>query len=666
MVCRKQLSNAIRILSIDAIQRAQSGHPGAPMGMADIAEVLWRDFLKHNPINPSWPNRDRFILSNGHASMLLYSLLHLSGYNVTIEDIKKFRQCHSKTPGHPEIHCTPGVEITTGPLGQGLSSGIGMAIAEKILSTYFNRKNFNIVDHYTWIFVGDGCLMEGISHESCSLAGTLNLGKLIVFYDKNGISIDGNVSNWFTDDTVKRFQSYNWQVIEINGHNSKEISNAINQSKENLLQPSIIICNTTIGFGSPNKSGKSIAHGAPLGEHEILLTRKKLNWLYPAFFIPDEIYNAWDGKIKGAEHEKNWNKMFKKYSIIYSDLAKEYTRRLKGILPSCLDLEIKRFLTVLQKPLNNISTRQASKNTIEMLGKIVPELLGGSADLAPSNLTMWSGSQSIKDSFSGNYIHYGVREFGMTSIANGIFHYGLFIPYSATFLVFVDYARNAVRMAALMRTQHIFIYTHDSIGVGEDGPTHQPVEHIVSLRNTPNLSVWRPCDALETAVSWHIALQRKAGPTALILSRQNIPQFFRTSEQIKNIYRGGYIIKEFGKKIDLIIIATGSEVQLAMNVAKKLYKDHYSIRVISMVSTDYFDNQPLEYRESILPKSIVKRVSIEAGLTNYWYKYVGDKHGLRFGIDTFGESGASQDLFNLFGLTEDKILLHIKNYILNT
>lgn len=664
MVFRKKLSNAIRMLSIDAIQKSQSGHPGAPMGMADIAEVLWRNFLKHNPNNPSWPNRDRFILSNGHASMLLYSILHLSGYPITIDDIKNFRKCHSKTPGHPEVHCTPGVEITTGPLGQGLASGVGMAIAEKISSAYFNKKNFTIVDHYTWIFVGDGCLMEGISHEVCSLAGTLELGKLIVFYDKNGISIDGNVSGWFTDDTVKRFKSYNWHVIEINGHDAQEITNAINKSKDNVLQPSIIICNTIIGFGSPNKSGKSSVHGAPLGENEALLTRQALNWPYPPFFIPEEIYHAWDAKLKGIKYEQKWKEIFSNYALVYPDLAKEYDRRLKGILPLSLDLEVKKFLHSLQKSLFDLSTRQASNNVIEMLGKIIPELLGGSADLAPSNLTMWSGSRSIKKDFSGNYIHYGVREFGMTSIANGISHYGLFIPYSATFLVFVDYARSAVRMAALMKTQHIFIYTHDSIGVGEDGPTHQPIEHITSLRNTPNLSVWRPCDAFETTVSWHCALKRKTGPTAIILSRQNIPQFFRTSEKIKNIYRGGYVLEDFGKKINIIIMATGSELQLAVNIAKRLHKNHYGVRVISMVSADCFDQQPIEYRELVLPKKITQRVSIEAGLTNYWYKYTGNQ-GLRFGIDTYGESGSSKDLFDLFGLTEEKILLNIKNNLLS-
>lgn len=661
MLFRKKLSNAIRILSIDAIQKSQSGHPGAPMGMADIAEVLWRKFLKHNPKNPKWPNRDRFVLSNGHASMLLYSVLHLSGYSISIEDIKNFRQCNSKTPGHPEVFCTPGVEITTGPLGQGLSSGIGMAIAEKMLSNYFNRTNFDIVDHYTWIFVGDGCLMEGISHESCSLAGTLQLGKLIIFYDKNGISIDGNISNWFTDDTVKRFESYNWHVIEINGHDIEEISIAIQQAKDNTIQPSIIICNTIIGFGSPNKSGKSIVHGAPLGEEEVLLTRQVLNWSFPPFFIPQEIYRAWDGTLKGIKLEKYWNNLFKNYSIKYPKLAQEYKRRLSGTLPLNLNLIVENFLNSLQKNKNNISTREASKNTIEILGKCLPELIGGSADLAPSNLTMWSGSRSIKNNFSGNYIHYGVREFGMTAIANGIFHHGSFIPYSATFLVFCDYARNAIRMAALMKTQHIFVYTHDSIGVGEDGPTHQPIEQISGLRNIPNLSVWRPCDSIETTVSWHYALKRKIGPTALILSRQNMPQFSRNNKQLGNIYRGGYIIREYGNKIKIIIIATGSEVQLAINVAKKLYSENYGVRVISMVSTDCFDDQDFLYRKSVLPDDIIRRVSIESGLTDYWYKYVGNQ-GVRIGIDTFGESGKIQDLFDLFNLTVDKILIRIKNY----
>ncbi|VFP79075.1 transketolase [Buchnera aphidicola] len=661
MLSRRDLSNAIRILSIDAIQKAQSGHPGAPMGMADIAEVLWRDFFKHNPNNPLWFDRDRFILSNGHASMLLYSVLHLSGYKISIEDIKNFRQCFSKTPGHPEVHCTPGVEITTGPLGQGLASGVGMAIAEKLLSQYFNKKNFNIVNHYTWVFSGDGCLMEGISHEVCSLAGTLELGKLIVFYDKNGISIDGEVSDWFTDDTKKRFLSYNWHVIEIDGHDSEEIICSIKIAKKNILKPSLIICNTVIGFGSPNKSGKSISHGAPLGENEVLLTRKQLNWNYPPFYIPKSIYSAWNAKKRGEEIELSWNNLFKEYSIKYPELSKEFIRRMKEKLPNKLQTILYDFLLELNTSLTNISTREASKNTLEKFGNLLPELIGGSADLAPSNLTIWSGSKSIKKCIIGNYIHYGVREFGMTSIANGIFHHGCFIPYTATFLVFSDYARNAIRMAALMKTRHIFVYTHDSIGLGEDGPTHQPIEHISTLRYIPNLSVWRPCDSIETAIAWFYGINRKSGPTALILSRQNVKQFLRTEDQIKNIFKGGYILRDYGFNINYIIIATGSEVSLAVNVARKLYKLGYHIRVVSMVSADCFDSQDNKYRELVLPKEISNRISIEAGSSEYWYKYVGI-NGIRIGIDTFGESGPGESLFKIFGFSVEKIVTQIKNH----
>ncbi|ABJ90536.1 transketolase [Buchnera aphidicola] len=659
MLSRKDLSNALRFLSIDAIQQAQSGHPGAPMGMADIAEVLWRDFLKHNPNNPAWFNRDRFILSNGHASMLLYSLLHLSGYNISIEDLKNFRNCYSKTPGHPEINCTPGVEITTGPLGQGLASGIGMAISEKLLAQYFNRENFNIIDHYTWIFVGDGCLMEGISHESCSLAGTLSLGKLIVFYDKNGISIDGEISDWFTDDTKKRFLSYNWHVIEINGHDSEEISKAIIIAKKNILQPSLIICNTIIGFGSPNKSGKSSVHGAPLGRNKkVLLTRKKLKWSYAPFFIPKNIYKLWNACDSGNKAEEKWNNLFNKYKKKYLDLSNEYIRRINNILPNNFNEIIRKLLFNFNHSLTNCSTREASQKVLENIGKFLPELLGGSADLAPSNLTKWSGSKSIKKYLRGNYIHYGVREFGMTAIANGIYHHGGFIPYTATFLVFVDYARNAIRMSALMKTKQIFIYTHDSIGLGEDGPTHQPIEHISSLRNIPNLSVWRPCDSVETAVSWYYGIKRKDGPTAIILSRQNIKQYLKTNDQIKLVFKGAYILREYGTNIDLIIIATGSEIPLAIKVAKKLYELNYNIRVVSMVSTDCFDNQNLKYRELVLPDSIYNRVSIEAGISDYWYKYIGFK-GIRIGIDSFGESGPGNKLFKLFGFSVKKIVLRI-------
>lgn len=662
MLSRKDLSNAIRMLSIDAIQKANSGHPGAPMGMADIAEVLWRDFLKHNPKNPLWSNRDRFVLSNGHASMLLYSLLHLSGYSISIEDLKNFRQFGSNTPGHPEVNCTPGIEITTGPLGQGLASGVGMAIAEKLLSEHFNRKNFNIVDHYTWVFVGDGCLMEGISHESCSLAGTLQLNKLIVFYDNNGISIDGEVSNWFTDNTKQRFLSYNWHVIEINGHDSEEIIQAIKISKNNTNQPSLIICNTIIGFGSPNKSGKSNSHGAPLGDIEVALTRKQLNWSYSPFFIPPTIYSAWDSSKKGEALESSWNDLFKKYSLKYPVLAKEYIRRLHRKIPKDLKIKLEDFLLELNDSCKNISTREASRDTLERFGLVLPELIGGSADLAPSNLTMWSGSKSIKSNFCGNYIHYGVREFGMTAIANGMYHHGFFLPYTATFLVFVDYARNAVRMAALMKTRHIFVYTHDSIGLGEDGPTHQPIEQISTLRCIPNLSVWRPCDSVETAISWFCGIKRQDGPTALILSRQNITQFSRTANQVQNIFKGGYILKEYGHNIDFIILATGSEVPLAIKIAKKFSQcNDIGVRVVSMVSTDYFDCQDDAYRESVLPKNVVNRISIEAGISEYWYKYVGI-NGLRIGIDTFGESAPGQHLFEKFGFTRDVIIKKIKKH----
>lgn len=661
MFFRKKLANAIRFLSIDSIQRANSGHPGAPMGMADIAEVLWRKFLKHNPKNPNWFNRDRFILSNGHASMLLYSVLHLSGYSITIEDLKNFRQCHSKTPGHPEVYCTPGVEITTGPLGQGLAAGVGMAIAERTLSAYFNRINFPIIDHNTWIFSGDGCLMEGISHEACSLAGTLGLGKLIVFYDKNGISIDGHVSGWYTDNVAKRFQAYNWQVLEVDGHNILEITQSIQEAKLNITQPTLIICKTIIGFGSPNKSNTAHVHGAPLGEEEILLTRKKLEWEYLPFLIPQEIYHAWDAREQGKILEDNWNLLFKKYTIKYPKLSKEFLRRINGILPSILKNVFQDYLLKIRKNPKNISTREASKNVIETFSHFLPELLGGSADLAPSNLTLWSGSKSIKDNHAGNYIHYGVREFGMTSIANGIYHHGGFLPYTATFLVFMDYARNAVRMSALMKTKQIFIYTHDSIGLGEDGPTHQPVEQIATLRLLPNMSVWRPCDSIETIIAWYYALNRKNKPTSLILSRQNMPQFHRNSKTVKNIFKGGYILQEFGKKINLIILATGSEVELAIQVAEKIYSQNYGgVRVISMVSADVFDKQEKEYRNFILPKSIRNRVSIEAGSSEYWRKYIGID-GLCLGMNSFGESGPNEQVFSLFGFTKKNIIEKIKN-----
>ncbi|CUR53045.1 Transketolase 2 [Buchnera aphidicola (Tuberolachnus salignus)] len=664
MISRQKLSNALRILSIDAIEESQSGHPGAPLGMADIAEVLWRNFLKHNPLNPQWWNRDRFILSNGHASALLYSLLHLTGYSISLQDLKNFRKYLSNTPGHPEVNRTPGVEISTGPLGQGLASGVGMAISEHILSAYFNRKNFLIVDHYTWVFAGDGCLMEGISHEACSLAGTLGLGKLIVFYDDNGISIDGKVVEWFSDNTKKRFLAYNWQVLTVNGHDFQEILHAINLSKNNLSQPSLIICKTIIGFGSPNKSNRSISHGSPLGSKESKLTRLSLKWSDKTpFFIPSEIYKLWDFKIQGQKLENQWNVLFQKYTQKYPTLSKEYVRRMSRQLPEIFHKSVKNFLLTAQKFPENISTRQASQKTLEIFGAILPELLGGSADLAPSNLTLWSGSRSITKDSSGNYIHYGVREFGMTAIANGIFHHGGFIPYTATFLVFSDYARNAIRMAALMHTHQIFIYTHDSIGLGEDGPTHQPIEQLSTLRYIPNLSVWRPCDTIETISSWYYAVQNQTGPTALILSRQNVYQISRSTKQIENILHGGYILKEYGQTVDIIVISTGSEIKIALQVSKILHLKHgYGIRIVSMISSDVFDQQNQKYRDSILPPKILKRISIEAGSSEYWYKYTG-LEGIRIGIDSFGESASGEKLFEMFGFTVKKILKRIQKFL---
>ncbi|MCW5196999.1 transketolase [Buchnera aphidicola] len=663
MCLRKQLANAVRILSIDAVQQANSGHPGAPMGMADVAEVLWRSFLKHNPCNPYWDNRDRFVLSNGHASMLLYSVLHLTGYDITIDDIKDFRQLYSKTPGHPELEYTPGVEITTGPLGQGLASAVGMAIAERILSAYFNRINYNIVDHYTWVFVGDGCLMEGISHEVCSLAGSLKLGKLIVFYDNNGISIDGNICDWFNDDTAQRFKAYNWHVLDsINGHDADAIFNAIYIAQQVSDKPSIIICNTIIGFGSPNKSGTANAHGSPLGVEEINLSRQKLQWKYPPFYIPDDIYRQWDARDKGKKLEKEWNMLFNNYKTHYPNLADEYMRRMSGMLPIDWSTQINNFIQKIQDSHFNIATRQSSQNILEYLGKLLPELLGGSADLTPSNLTKWSGSYSIKNTQSGNYIHYGVREFGMTAIANGISNHGGFIPYTSTFLVFSDYAKNAIRMAALMKTRHVLIYTHDSIGLGEDGPTHQPIEQLSSLRSIPNMSVWRPSDTLETVIAWKYAIERYKGPTALILSRQNLLTLKRTLKQVKDVSRGGYILRDSKKKIDIILISTGSEVELTLLSAEQIEKIGYGVRVVSMPSVDIFESQERAYREFVLPNSVFCRIAVEAGKSDYWYKYVG-LYGCVIGIDVFGESAPSEKLFKVFGFTIDNIVTKAKKLL---
>ncbi|WP_313655507.1 transketolase [Pantoea sp.] len=658
MSSRRELANAIRALSMDAVQKANSGHPGAPMGMADIAEVLWRDFLQHNPTNPAWLDRDRFILSNGHGSMLLYSLLHLSGYDLPIEELKNFRQLHSKTPGHPEIGYTPGVETTTGPLGQGLANAVGLAIAERTLAAQFNRPDHEIVDHHTYVFMGDGCLMEGISHEVCSLAGTLGLGKLIGFYDHNGISIDGETEGWFTDDTHKRFESYNWHVIgDIDGHDADAIRAAIQEAQSVTDKPSLIICRTIIGFGSPNKAGKEESHGAALGEAEVALTRKQLGWNYPAFEIPAEIYQQWDAKAAGAEREKAWNEKFAAYKAAHPELAKEYERRMNGEMPSTWETEATRFIQELQANPQKIASRKASQNSLEAYGKLLPEFLGGSADLAPSNLTIWSGSKSIKEDPAGNYIHYGVREFGMTAIGNGIAHHGGFVPYTATFLMFVEYARNAARMAALMKARQILVYTHDSIGLGEDGPTHQPVEQIASLRLTPNMSVWRPCDQVETAVAWKAAIERHHGPTALILSRQNLLQPERTPEQIDNIKRGGYVLKDCEGTPDVILIATGSEVEITLGAAEKLTSGGHKVRVVSLPSTDLFDAQDAAYRESVLPSGVKARVAVEAGIADYWFKYVG-LEGAIVGMTTFGESAPAGDLFAEFGFTVENIVSH--------
>ncbi|WP_455853771.1 transketolase [Pantoea endophytica] len=661
MSSRRELANAIRALSMDAVQKANSGHPGMPMGMADIAEVLWRDVLKHNPNNPAWADRDRFILSNGHGSMLLYSLLHLTGYDLPMEELKNFRQLHSKTPGHPELGYTPGVETTTGPLGQGLANAVGLAIAERTLAAQFNRPGHDIVDHHTYVFMGDGCLMEGISHEVSSLAGTLGLGKLIGFYDHNGISIDGETEGWFTDDTHKRFEAYNWHVVGsaegIDGHDSEAIAAAIKEAQSVTDKPSLIICRTTIGFGSPNKAGKEESHGAALGEEEVALTRQKLGWHYPPFEIPKEIYQQWDAKEAGAHREKSWDDKFAAYKEAHPELAQEFTRRLSGEMPANWNSEVQKFVEELQANPQKIASRKASQNTLEVFGKLLPEFLGGSADLAPSNLTIWSGSKSIKEDSAGNYIHYGVREFGMTAIGNGIAHHGGFVPYTATFLMFVEYARNAVRMAALMKARQVLVYTHDSIGLGEDGPTHQPVEQIASLRVTPNMSLWRPCDQVETAVAWQAAVERHHGPTALILSRQNLLQPERSKEQVANIARGGYVLQDSNGTPDAIIIATGSEIEIALGAADKLTAAGHKIRVVSLPSTDVFDKQDVAYRESVLPSGVKARVAVEAGIADYWYKYVG-LDGAIVGMTTFGESAPAGKLFPEFGFTVENIVSH--------
>jgi len=659
MPSEKKLANAIRALSMDAVQRAKSGHPGAPMGMADIAEVLWREFLNHNPSNPSWADRDRFILSNGHGSMLIYSLLHLSGYDLPIEELKNFRQLHSKTPGHPEYGYTVGVETTTGPLGQGIANAVGFAIAERTLAAQFNRPGHDIVNHYTYAFMGDGCMMEGISHEACSLAGTLQLGKLIAFYDDNGISIDGHTDGWFSDDTGLRFEAYGWHVIRgVDGHNNESIRRAVEEARASE-RPTLIMCKTVIGFGSPNKAGTHDSHGAPLGDDEIALTRKELEWDSAPFEIPADVYAAWDAKEAGAKKEQVWNEKFDAYAKAFPELAAEFKRRTANELPANWAAESQKFIEDLQANPQKIASRKASQNAIEAYGKLLPEYLGGSADLAPSNLTMWSGSKSIKDDAAGNYIHYGVREFGMTAIANGISLHSGFIPYTATFLMFVEYARNAARMAALMKLRQILVYTHDSIGLGEDGPTHQPVEQVASLRTTPNMSVWRPADQVETAVAWKEAIERQDGPSALILSRQNLAQQTRTAEQLAAISKGGYVLKDSEGQPELIFIATGSEVQLAVDAADKLTAEGRKVRVVSMPSTDHFDKQDAAYRESVLPAAVTARVAVEAGIADYWYKYVG-LNGAIVGMTTFGESAPAEQLFEEFGFTVDNVVAKAK------
>ncbi len=654
---RKYLANAIRALSMDGVQKANSGHPGAPMGMADIAEVLWRSHLNHNPHNPDWSNRDRFVLSNGHGSMLLYSLLHLTGYDLPLDELKNFRQLHSKTPGHPEYGYTPGIETTTGPLGQGLSNAVGMAIAERSLAAQFNKDGHDIVDHYTYAFMGDGCMMEGISHEVSSLAGTLGLGKLIVFWDDNGISIDGNVKGWFNDDTPKRFEAYGWQVIPaVDGHDAEAINAAIDKAKSETSRPTLICTKTVIGFGSPNKAGSHDSHGAPLGADEIEATKKALGWEYGPFEVPADVYQAWDAKEAGAAKEADWNDKFIKYKAAYPELAAEYERRTAGELPANWETVTTQFIENLQENPASIASRKASQNALEAFGKILPEFMGGSADLAPSNLTMWSGSKSLtNEDASGNYIHYGVREFGMTAIINGIALHGGFIPYGATFLMFMEYARNAMRMAALMKIQNIQVYTHDSIGLGEDGPTHQPVEQMASLRTTPNMSMWRPCDQVESAVAWKCAIERKDGPSALVFSRQNLAQQPRSAQQLADVAKGGYIIKDCAQTPELILIATGSEVELAVNAAEELSKAGKNVRVVSLPCTYVFEQQDEAYREFVLPSSVKARIAIEAGIADYWYKYVG-LDGEIIGMTRFGESAPAGELFKLYGFTVENVV----------
>jgi transketolase len=662
MTTKRELANAIRALSMDAVQKANSGHPGAPMGMADIAEVLWNDFLKHNPNNPSWVDRDRFVLSNGHGSMLIYSLLHLTGYDLPMSELENFRQLHSKTPGHPEYGYTPGVETTTGPLGAGISNAVGMAIAEKTLAAQFNREGHDIVDHYTYCFLGDGCLMEGISHEACSLAGTLGLGKLIAFWDDNGISIDGEVEGWFSDDTPKRFEAYGWHVIsDVDGHDAAAIAAAVQEAKSVSDKPTMICCKTTIGFGSPNKQGTHNCHGAPLGDDEIKAAREFLNWPHAPFTIPEDVYQGWDAKDAGNNAENEWNARFVEYKNAYPELAAEFERRVVlGELPESFSEKAYQLALDTQQKAENIASRKASQNTIEAFGAMLPELLGGSADLAGSNLTLWSGSKGIQDDAAGNYIFYGVREFGMGGIMNGISLHGGFINYGATFLMFMEYMRNACRMSALMGIQNIYVFTHDSIGQGEDGPTHQPVEQVANLRMTPNMQTWRPADATESVVAWKSAVEYNQGPTALVFSRQGLPAQARTEQQVANIEKGGYVLVDTDGTPDVILIATGSEVELAVKSTAELSAQGIKARVVSMPSTNVFDAQDAEYKESVLPSNVTKRVAIEAAHVDFWNKYVGFQ-GKVVGMTTFGESAPGGKLMEHFGFTVDNVVATVKS-----
>ena len=661
-----ELANAIRALAMDAVQAANSGHPGAPMGMADIAEVLWNGMMRHNPANPDWPNRDRFVLSNGHGSMLIYALLHLTGYDLSVEDLKQFRQLHSKTPGHPEYGYTPGVETTTGPLGQGIANAVGMALSEKTLAAQFNRDGHAIVDHHTWVFLGDGCLMEGISHEACSLAGTLGLGKLIAVYDDNGISIDGEVEGWFTDDTPKRFESYGWHVISgVDGHDPAAVEAALLAAKAETSRPTLVCCKTVIGKGSPNKQGTESCHGAALGEDEIALTREALGWTSAPFEIPDEIRAGWDQRATGAEQEASWQAGFDAYRAAFPDLADEFLRRLRGELPAQFDEQVDAYIAECVAAAADVASRKASQQALNALGPVLPELLGGSADLAGSNLTLWSGARGVSaEDASGNYVYYGVREFAMAAIMNGVALHGGFIPYGATFLIFMEYARNAVRMSALMGQRVLYVFTHDSIGLGEDGPTHQPVEQLTALRATPNLHTWRPCDGVESAIAWKHAVKREAGPTALIFSRQTLPAQVKTDNQVAGVHRGGYVLVREQGDLDAILIATGSEVALAVEAAERLQADGRGVRVVSMPCVELFDSQEAGYKETVLPSDVLARVAVEAGHTDFWYKYVG-LDGRVVGMSSFGESAPAAALFQHFGLTADSVVTAVQDVILD-